>query len=200
MKMKKRKGNLIVLSAPSGAGKSTLCSALMRDLDSITYSISCTTRPRRSGEKEGVDYCFVDEARFRTMVTAGKFAEWACVHDYYYGTPHAWLKKTIAAGTDVLLDIDVQGGLKIKELYPDAVMIFIMAPSFDVLEQRLRSRNKDTDAVIMKRLANARKEVKKLPLYTYLVINDTIAVAAKELRMIVQAERMKICRGSIPAF
>lgn len=194
------RGLIIVVSAPSGAGKSTLCNQLIRKLPNLTYSISYTTRPPRPGEEEGVDYFFTSERTFRAMARRGRFVEWACVHGYYYGTPKRFLDAKIRAGTDVILDIDVQGGGKIRKAYPDAVMIFVMAPSMAVLEKRLRDRKKDSEDVIRRRLRNARIELKSLPKYTYLVINDDVERAAGEIDAIITAEHRKIVHGAMRRF
>jgi guanylate kinase len=194
------KGLLIVFSAPSGAGKSTLCKVLMQGLPNLTYSISYTTRPPRKGERDGIDYFFVDEPEFKRLVRKKAFAEWALVHGCYYGTPHRQLRQMLDEGKDVVLDIDVQGGLHIRRLYPDAVLIFIMTPSLKILEQRLRARNKDTEQVIRMRLKNARRELKSLTQYDYLVINDDLKRAAAELKAIIAAEHHRVKHISLPKF
>ncbi len=194
------KGLIIVLSAPSGAGKSSLCRLMMERRKNITYSISCTTRPRRTGEKEGIDYFFVTEKQFRAKVKKKAFVEWARVHGHYYGTPKSYLRKVINSGRDIVLDIDVQGGSSIRKMYPEAVMVFIMTPSFRELERRLRARNQDTEAVIRFRLKNARKEVKELPRYDYLVVNDDLERAAGELDSIITAEHRRVAHAGIPKF
>lgn len=194
------KGLVIVLSAPSGAGKTSLCQLLMRRRDTITYSISCTTRPRRPGEKDGRDYFFVTEKQFLARVKRNAFVEWARVHGHYYGTPKSQLRKVINSGKDIVLDIDVQGGRSIRRTYPGAVMVFIMTPTFAELERRLRARNKDTDEVICRRLKNARREVKELPRYDYLVINDDLKRAARELDAIITAEHRRLAHAGRPSF
>jgi guanylate kinase len=186
------KGLIIVVSAPSGAGKSTLCKELLGRFPNLKRSISFTTRAPRIGEKNKIDYFFVSKEEFKKMVSQNKFAEWANVHDYYYGTPKEYLDKTINAGKDAIMSIDVQGALRIKKSYPKAVMIFIKTPSMKVLEQRLRNRRKDNAQVISKRLRNAKKELSYLPRYSYLVINDSIGRAVKELSAIIIAEHRKI--------
>ncbi|MGA2091321.1 MAG: guanylate kinase [Endomicrobiales bacterium] len=188
----KKKGLIIVLSAPSGAGKTTLAHLLQRDKKGTRFSISCTTRKRRSGEREGRDYFFISEQQFKAMVRRGEFAEWARVHDHYYGTPQSFLKKVIASGNDIILDIDVQGGLQVKKQFPDAVLIFIMTPDMKELERRLRNRGKDDETTIRRRLSHARIEMKCMPYYDYLVLNDTVKSARAILASIVTAEHAKI--------
>jgi guanylate kinase len=196
----RRHGLIIVVSAPSGAGKSTLCSRLVRKLPRLKYSISYTTRPPRPGEKDGVDYFFTSVTEFREMMRGKKFVEWACVHGNYYGTPKHFLEKETQDGNDIVLDIDVQGGEKIRETFTDAVMIFIMAPSMSVLERRLRGRKKDSEDVIRRRLRDARKEIRYLPKYTYLVINDDLARATRDMEAIIAAEHLKLKHRTISGF
>lgn len=185
-------GLVIVISAPSGAGKTTICKELIKKKPDLRFSISCTTRPARKGEKNGKDYFFIAKKEFFKMVRGKKFAEWARVHDQYYGTPKEYIEKHLKQGRDVLLDIDVQGGVKILKKYPLAVLIFVMTPSFRVLEKRLRARKKDSESVIQKRLKNARMELGFLPQYSYLIINDDLPAAVKQLQNIVEAEHLKL--------
>lgn len=194
------KGLIIVVSAPSGAGKTTLCRRLAQKLPKLKYSISCTTRPRRPGERHGIDYYFLSEAEFRKTVKSRGFAEWAFVHGYHYGTPKKALNSLLNKGCDVIMDIDVQGGLEIKRSCPDAVLIFIMTPSFEELEKRLKARNKDDKAVIDRRLHNARKELKSLPKYEYLVINERLSKAEKEIAAIITAEHRRTVNNRTPKF
>lgn len=179
-------GNLIVLSAPSGAGKTTLCRAIRDRFPEMRYSISHTTRSPRPGEAEGVDYFFISEEEFQTDIQKGIWAEWARVHDNYYGTSMAFLNKTLASGADVLLDIDIQGARQILEKYPDAVSIFIMPPSLEILLQRLQGRGTESGAVIEKRMMNARKEIAQSRFYQYIVVNDDLEDAKQELFSIIQ--------------
>jgi guanylate kinase len=185
-------GLVIVISAPSGAGKTTLCKELIKKKPNLKFSISCTTRPARKGEKNGKDYFFITKTKFFEMIRGKKFAEWAKVHDFYYGTPKQYIEKHLRNGKDVLLDIDVQGGVKILRKYPKAVLIFVMTPSFRVLEQRLRKRKKDSPSVILKRLKNAKRELGFMPHYSYLIINDRVDAAVKRLQNIVEAEHLKL--------
>jgi len=193
-------GLVIVISAPSGAGKSTLCSKLAQKLPNLYCSVSCTTRPKRPGEKDGRDYFFVSEKKFKEMIRRKELVEWACVHDHYYGIPRQFLEKNIRAGKDTVLNIDVQGALKIRRLFPGSVLIFVMTPTMAELEKRLRARKQDSDAVIRTRLRNARRELRFLPKYDYLVINDKLADALCELEAIVIAEHRRLAHLSPPRF
>ena len=170
-------GRLFVVSAPSGAGKTTLCKAARARLPELVYSISTTTRAPRPGEVEGKDYFFVSEAQFRQGIEDGQWAEWAKVHDHYYGTSARFIEQHLEMGRDVLLDIDVQGARQILDRYPFAVTIFIMAPSKNALRERLVTRGQDAAGVIEKRLRNADGEIASKGWYQYVVINDDLDVA-----------------------
>ena len=195
-----KNGLIIVLSAPSGAGKTTICNLLIKNSKNVKGSVSYTTRLSRKGEKEGVDYFFVSEGRFRSMIKKKGFIEWARVHGYYYGTPRRQLEKNIGAGFDVALDIDVQGGLMIKKLYPTAVLVFIMAPSMKIVEARLRARKQDSRGEIEKRLADAKKEIKYLGRYDYLVINDRLSDALVQVKSILACEHKKVNNIDVSRF
>jgi guanylate kinase len=157
-----RQGIIFILSAPSGAGKTTLYNELKRIHPEIRLSVSCTTRARRPGELNGRDYRFLSEPAFRALQERGEFAEWAKVHDYYYGTPKEPLDQSIRAGRDILLDIDVQGAHQIKQAYPQAVSIFLLPPSLMELKRRLAARGTDGKEIIRRRLANARGEIREI--------------------------------------
>jgi len=189
--MKRREGLLFVVSAPSGAGKTTLCRALTDSLENLTHSISYTTRKPRPGEIDGRDYYFVTEERFRNMVRAGDFAEWAQVHSNLYGTSRRVLDEMRTDGTDVILDIDTQGAGQIKEKCQDAVFIFIMPPSLEILEERLRHRKSDNEDEIKKRMRRARDEIRDYTMYDYIIVNRDFERALAELRSIVLAERCR---------
>ncbi|APG25514.1 MAG: guanylate kinase [Syntrophotalea acetylenica] len=184
----KRSGILFVISAPSGAGKTSLCRRIVDIFPDMRHSVSFTTRPKRDGETDGIDYHFVSQDCFDTMVADGAFAEWARVHGNCYGTALATLQEARDQGRDVLLDIDCQGAAQLKRSCPDGVFIFILPPTFEELERRLRGRNTDTPEVIGRRLANARREMRELVWYDYLVVNDDLSRASEELKGIILAE------------
>lgn len=189
-----RQGILFIISAPSGAGKTTLAFRLFQAIPDLRPSISYTTRALRKGEVDGRDYHFVSEDHFVRMRDADAFAEWAHVHDFFYGTPRAPVDEAIAKGRDLLLDIDVQGAKQLKGLYPEAVSLFVLPPSWQVLEQRLRGRGTDSEAVITRRLHRAREEAHAFPMYDYWIVNDDIDRAVSLLHAILTAERARIVR------
>lgn len=182
-----RQGTALVLSAPSGAGKSTLCKMLRQEFPDFGYSVSCTTRPMRQGEKEGKDYFFLSEQDFDKMRAAGEFAEWARVHGSLYGTPLAPVRTMLKNGTDALFDIDVQGAAQLKATLPDAVFVFILPPSMAELERRLRERNLDPEESIQLRLKNAVAEIREAFWYDALIVNDQLDTAYSSLRAVYQA-------------
>ena len=184
-------GNLYAVAAPSGAGKSSLVKALL-ELDShLTLSISHTTRKPRGQDQHGREYHFVDEKTFRSMIDRGEFVEWAEVHGHLYGTSRASIEDRITGGNDVLLEIDWQGALQIKRLYPNAVLIFILPPSWDELRSRLERRGEDDGAVIAQRMENARLEVAKASQFDFVIINALFETALFDLKAIVHAQRLR---------
>lgn len=190
----KRRGIIFIVSAPSGAGKTTLTNGLREHYPEIKLSVSCTTRARRNGEVNRRDYHFISQERFAAMRARGEFAEWAKVHDHFYGTPRETLDRCLRAGQDVLLDIDVQGAKKIKRLYSDAVSVFLLPPSQGELERRLKLRGTDDAAVIRRRLANAQDEIRRVIQYDYYIVNRNVAEAIGTLQSIIAAERAKTSR------
>ena len=174
-------GKLFIVSAPSGAGKTTLCRAVLNHFPQMRYSVSYTTRPPRSGEKNGVDYHFISQQEFEAGLEKGQWAEWASVHGHLYGTSAVFLERETAAGRNILLDIDVQGAKQIQSRYPNSVLIFIMPPSMDILKQRLCSRDTDSQPDIEKRLKNAEKEMAQKYCYQHVVVNDELSLAIKQL-------------------
>jgi len=194
--LKKIKGLIVVISAPAGCGKTTLCKRLLQVSSSFISSVSFTTRSPRKNEIEGVDYYFVSREEFEKLIKKNVFVEWAEVHGHLYGTSGDLLKKNIEAGKDVVLEVDVKGGRKIKEKYPEAILIFILPPSWKELEKRLRGRATEDEKSIKKRLNTAKEEIKYLPYYDYFVVNDDINRALKELSTIIEAERSRINRLS----
>lgn len=191
--MKKREGLLFVVSAPSGAGKTTLCSALTDELENLRHSVSYTTRQPRPGEIDGRDYHFVSAERFREMIAAGDFAEWAEVHSNFYGTSRRVLDGMRAEGIDVILDIDTQGAKQIRDKYEgQAVFIFIMPPSLEILEERLRNRKSDHENEIKRRMQRARDEMRDYTLYDYVIINRDFGRALVEIRSVITAEHCRM--------
>ena len=188
----KRDGLLFMVSAPSGAGKTTLCRAVSDSLENLRHSISYTTRKPRPGEIDGRDYYFVAPDRFRDMIQAGDFAEWAEVHSNFYGTSRRVLDGMRGEGIDVILDIDTQGARQIKTKYEgQAVFIFIMPPSLGILEERLRNRKSDHENEIKKRMQRAREEIRDYTMYDYVLVNRDFERALIELRSIITAERRR---------
>jgi guanylate kinase len=183
-----KRGKLFILSAPSGAGKTSLAKALVKALPDLAFSISHTTRPPRPGEEDGVDYYFVDEARFQEMIEAGMFLEHACVFDHRYGTSRAAVERLLAAGKDVVLDIDWQGARAIKQQMPQAHTIFILPPSREALTERLAGRGQDSRKVIERRLRAAVSEMRHYREFDYLVVNDDFTAALEDLKAIVRGD------------
>ena len=186
-----RAGSLFVVSAPSGAGKTSLVRALLADAPLIQLSVSYTTRPPRAGEVHGRDYMFVDAADFERRRRAGEFLEWAEVHGNLYATSRAWIEEHIAAGVDIVLEIDWQGAAQVQQLYPDAIGVFIVPPSIDVLRERLAQRGQDSAEVIERRVAAAEAELKQAHRFQYVIINQEFASALGDLRTIVEAARLR---------
>jgi len=184
---------VIVISGPSGAGKSTFVHELLRLHPELVYSVSATSRPRREHEAEGADYFFLTPEDFRARIERGEFVEWAEVHGELYGTLRAQIDAALAAGRNVLLDIDVQGGRAVRRIYPDGVFLFILPPSLARLEERLRGRGTDSEERIRLRLENARREIALAHEYDYAVVNDDWEVAARKVDAILTAEK---CRAS----
>lgn len=184
-------GTLYVISAPSGAGKSSLVKALIEKTKGIGVSVSHTTRAKREGEQEGVDYCFVDKESFVSMVEQGAFLEHAQVFDNYYGTAVANIENKLNEGEDVILEIDWQGAAQVRKQLPYAVNIFILPPSLNALEERLRGRGQDSDEIIARRMRDAKSETSHYSEYDYLVVNDEFEQALNELQSIVLARRAR---------
>ena len=194
MGVKKVRGSLIVLSGPSGAGKGTIHNELLKSEENLTYSISMTTRQPRENEKDGVDYYFVTEDKFKEEVEKGNFLEYAVVHGNYYGTPKKSVIDSLNNGFDVILEIDIQGALKVKETYKDAIFVFIMPPSMRELKNRLVKRGTETKEKIIERFKNAYKEINEVSKYNYVVINDEVCRAVEKVHSIMLAERCRVDR------
>ena len=187
-----RRGLMLVLSSPSGAGKTTIARELLARDANLTLSVSATTRPMRPGETEGVDYLFVDRARFDAMVTEGAFLEHATVFGHCYGTPKAAVEASLAAGRDVLFDIDWQGTQQVRgEAREDLVSVFILPPTTVELERRLRARAQDPEEVVRGRMAKAADEMSHYSEYDYIVVNEDVAEGVAEVASILQAERLR---------
>lgn len=187
----------MVVSAPSGAGKTTLSREVRSVVPDLAYSVSYTTRAPRPGEMEGVDFHFVSEALFREMMDRNEFAEWAVVHGNLYGTSARTLEQALGAGRDILLDIDTQGARQLQSRYPEAVLIFVVAPSIKELDQRLRERKSDAPQEISRRLARAREEIASWREYDYLIVNRDLKEAVEQLAHIIHAERARTDRLSL---
>ncbi|MBE0657653.1 MAG: guanylate kinase [Bryobacteraceae bacterium] len=182
---------VFVISAPSGSGKSTLVEQMLNEDPKLKFSTSYTTRNRTAQDREGFHYNFTSKDAFQRMVANNEFLEWAEVHGNYYGTHRSVLDDANNEGRDLLLDIDVQGARQLKETIPDAVRIFILAPSRGELETRLRRRQRDSDAVIKLRVARAAQEIEGFGDYHYVIVNDDVVTAGNQLRSIIQAERRR---------
>jgi len=187
----KKQGKLFVITAPSGAGKTSLIEAVMRDDPTLKISVSYTTRAPRKGEKDAVDYHFVDEKTFRAMRSGGEFLESAEVHGNHYGTAKQVILDAVKRGDDLILEIDWQGAQQVRRLYPDCIGIFMLPPSIEELERRVRSRGQDADAVIRRRLDNARDELTDAGEFKYAIINKNFKTARGELANIIQSARAK---------
>ncbi len=184
------KGTIFVVAAASGTGKTTLVGRLLQQDHNIKLSVSHTTRLPRTGEVHGEHYFFVEKSHFEANIEKNAFLEYAQVYDNYYGTSFAWIDDTLAAGHDVLLEIDVQGAEQVRALLPDAVGIFILPPSIEVLAERLNGRGTDAPDVIAKRMQNARHEIEQARHFHYIVINHELATATADLVSIVHAQRL----------
>ena len=194
-------GNLFAVAAPSGTGKSSLVKALLEVDSHLAVTVSHTTRKPRGQDRDGREYHFVDEPAFRAMVDGGRFVEWAEVHGNLYGTSRDAIDSCILQGQDVLLEIDWQGALQIQKLWPEAVLVFVLPPSFEELRQRLTRRGEDDPGTIERRMENARIEVAQARHFDFVVINAVFETALFDLKAIVHAQRLKyaVLRRSLPA-
>ncbi|MGL5270634.1 MAG: guanylate kinase [Selenomonadaceae bacterium] len=190
-----KQGNLIVVSGPSGTGKGTICQALLAEHPEILYSISATTRQPRSGEVNGVNYWFTAKDDFKAMIENNELLEWAEVYGNYYGTPIAKIEEMLAGGKDVLLEIDTQGAMNVKQKFPQGVYIYILPPSLMELERRIRTRGTDSEESIQRRLQAAADEIQIGVNYNYLVVNEQVREATDTVAAIIAAERWRAERN-----
>ncbi|MBI4209367.1 MAG: guanylate kinase [Deltaproteobacteria bacterium] len=184
-----RKGILFIVSAPSGTGKTSLCSELLRAFPDLILSISSTTRPKREGEQEGKDYFFLTQEQFEKKIQKKEFAEWARVYGQRYGTSRKFIEDQVEHGNDLLFEIDTQGALALKSMYPNSVLVFIFPPSLDHLRLRLEHRGKNTSQELEERLKKAQEEIRQSEKYDYFVVNDVFEEALVKLKAIIVAER-----------
>jgi guanylate kinase len=189
------KGLLVVLSGPSGAGKGTVLKALLARNEEVCLSVSATTRPPRPGETDGKEYYFISREKFKQMAEAGEMLESAEYCGNCYGTPAAPIERWNSQGMDVILEIEVQGGAQVKRKRPGSVGIFILPPSLEELERRLRKRGTEPDEVVRRRLEAARREIAEASRYDYVVVNDAVEDAAEQIREILHAEKCRTCRN-----
>ena len=188
------RGTLFVVSSPSGGGKGTIIRHVLDCVDNLSYSVSFTTRAPRLSEVDGREYFFVSRETFDEMVAAGEFLEWACVHGNFYGTSKRQIIEETSAGSDIILEVDVQGAASVRQLLMDSVSIFILPPSYEVLRQRLIARGTDSPPELEVRLRNAPQELKQYSTFDYVIINDEIERAAGQLASIIYAERARCMR------
>lgn len=192
--MSERPPNVIVVSAPSGAGKSTVLGRILEEMPGIRFSVSHTTRKPREGETDAVHYHFVSKKAFEELKGSGRMLEWAHVHDHLYGTSHAEYEHARNEGVDLLLDVDVQGAAQVRMKIPDAVSIFILPPSFEALERRLRGRGSESEAVVARRLKSASEEASLFGEYNYTLVNDDLDRCVESLKCVIRAARCRTSR------
>ena len=190
------RGDVFVISAPSGSGKTTICRALLQRLPGLALSVSYTTRERRPGEKDGIDYYFVDEEKFDNMLNSKEFLESASVYGRRYGTSRAAVQSIVSQGLDAVLEIDIQGGRSVKAAVPEAVLVGILPPDWETLRGRLFARARDSREEMERRLTEARQELSALKGYDYLVVNDDLEMAVRQVEWIVRAQRLRRERSS----
>ncbi|MDO9514656.1 MAG: guanylate kinase [Syntrophales bacterium] len=194
MKHTDTQGLLMVISAPSGTGKTTLCKRLLAEFPDLRFSVSCTTRPARKGEKDGMDYHFISIEDFTRRKANGEFAEWEEIYGHFYGTLKKDIEDMPRKGYDVVLDIDTKGARNVKAIYPAAVLVFIMPPSVEILKERLKKRGSETDDIIKKRFDKAMGEIRENEWYDYVVFNDIMSDSVNILRSVYIAEKNRTSR------
>lgn len=188
-----RKGLLVIISGPSGVGKGTICHALLAKHTDLAYSISATTRKPRMGEVQGKDYYFYTQEEFQKLIKANALLEWAKVYDNYYGTPAAFVDKILNQGNDCILEIDIQGALQVKAKRPEGIFVFIAPPSKEELVRRITCRGTENSEEIARRMGQVDDEMRHLPDYQFMVVNDSVDEAVSKVRSIIVAERCRIC-------
>ncbi len=191
-------GILLIISGPSGVGKGTVCHKLLQLKKTLKVSVSTTTRSPRPGEEDGIEYHFTTASDFKKMIDNDYFLEWAVVHDHYYGTRRDLVKRILASGQDLILEIDIQGAEQVRKQVPEAISIFLAPPSMEALEERIIGRGTEEPDRIAGRMATARQEMQAYELYDYIVINDLVEDAANLIDSIIDAEKCKVSRGARP--
>jgi len=191
------RGRIFVISAPSGGGKSSLISRVLKTVSGLTLTTSHTSRPPRKGERDGREYHFVSHADFLAMRGKGQFVEWVRLHGHLYGTSRKELDTLLKEGRDILLDIDIRGAASVADIYPDAISVFVLPPSLEVLEERLRKRGSEDEEQVQTRLKTAKREVKAARRYRYCIINRSLDKAASELEAVVLAERLRLSPSAL---
>lgn len=189
--MIEEKGILFILSGPSGVGKGTVRKKLFEEASELQYSISMTTRGMRPGESDGVDYFYKSTEEFESLIEQNQLLEYAKYVDNYYGTPRAYVEKTLEEGKDVFLEIEVQGALQVKENFPEGVFIFLFPPSLEELKNRIVNRGTESSELVLNRLKEARKEIEMMDAYDYVVVNDKVELAVQKVKSIIQSEHLK---------
>lgn len=182
----KKNGNIIVIAAPSGTGKTTIIKAILKLMPDVVYSISATTREKRYNEVDGKDYFFIDEETFKQKIDNQQFVEWEKVYDYYYGTPKFFVEKVIWEGKSILLEVDVKGALAIKNVYPEAKLIYILPPSLEELEKRLRERKTESETDFQKRIERAKMELSLKDKFDYFIVNNNLNTAILEAKEVIE--------------
>jgi len=184
--LKTSKGKIFVVSAPSGTGKTTLVKNILRSFPEMAFSISSTTRKKRENENDGIDYHFITEKEFLKKIDENDFIEWEKFYDYYYGTPKRFIEERINSGINVLMEVDVKGALRIKAIYPDAILIYISPPSFEVLVERLKNRKTEDENDLIKRIERAKMELSHKDKFDYLIVNKDLNIAVSELKSLIK--------------
>lgn len=190
----KKRGSIIVISGTTCAGKGTVIEKLLKTEENVKLSVSYTSREKRSGEIEGGNYYFVTREEFEKKIEQGDFLEYALVHDNYYGTPKAEINEELNKGNDVILEIDVVGAMNVKKMFPEVILIFIMAPSMEVVRERIKARGKETPEQIIRRFQTAYQEINEIPKYNYVVVNDILEEAVNKVKSILVSEKCRVDR------